>query len=78
VPGKDASTTLTLNGEAQSRPINMSNFAKSPEGDYEKGWQSTWANIQLNKGTNTIKISCEQGNSCDVNLDQLWLLEGWK
>ncbi|GHE34695.1 MULTISPECIES: CBM35 domain-containing protein [Streptomyces] len=78
VPGKDANATLTLNGEAQSRPINMSNFAKAPEGDYEKGWTSTWANIQLNKGTNTIRISCEQGNSCDANLDQLWLLEGWK
>ena len=78
VPGKDANATLTLNGEAQSRPINMSNFAKAPAGDYAKGWTSTWANIQLNKGTNTIKISCEQGNSCDANLDQLWLLDGWK
>ncbi|UIX33035.1 CBM35 domain-containing protein [Streptomyces sp. GQFP] len=73
VPGKDASATLTVNGTAQSRPLNLSNFAKAAEGDYAKGWTNTWASVQLNKGTNTIKISCEQGDQCDVNLDQLYL-----
>ncbi|MEU2281947.1 CBM35 domain-containing protein [Streptomyces sp. NPDC013178] len=78
VPGKDANATVTINGTAQTRPLNMANFAKAPAGDYSKGWTSTWSNIQLTKGTNTIKISCEQGNSCDANIDQLWLLDGWK
>jgi hypothetical protein len=73
VPGKAADATLTVNGTAQSRPLNLGNFAKAPEGDYEKGWTYTWAAVQLNKGTNEIKISCEQGNSCDVNIDQLYL-----
>lgn len=73
VPGKDASATLTVNGTAQSRSLNLSNFAKAAEGDYAKGWTNTWASVQLNKGTNTIKISCEQGDQCDVNLDQLYL-----
>ncbi|MXM67592.1 carbohydrate-binding protein [Streptomyces sp. HUCO-GS316] len=78
VPGKDANATLTVNGTPQTRPLNMENFAKAADGDYAKGWTSTWSNIQLNKGTNVIKVSCEQGNSCDANLDQLWLLQGWK
>jgi len=78
VPGKDANATLTVNGDAQTRPVNMGNFAKAAEGDYEKGWTSTWSNVTLNKGSNAIKISCEQGNSCDANLDQLWLIKGWK
>jgi hypothetical protein len=78
VPGKDAKATLTINGTPQSRPLNLGNFAKAPEGDYAKGWTNTWANIILNKGTNTIKISCEQGNSCDANFDQLSLEAGWK
>ncbi|WP_151483618.1 CBM35 domain-containing protein [Streptomyces albicerus] len=78
VPGKDANATLTINGEAQTRPLNLANFAKGPEGDYEKGWTNTYANIQLNKGTNTIAISCAQGNQCDANLDQLYLEKGWK
>jgi hypothetical protein len=78
VPGKDANTTLTINGTAQNRPLNMENFARAPEGDYEKGWTNTYASIQLNKGSNEIKISCEQGNQCDANLDQLYLVKGWK
>jgi len=76
VPGKDATATLTVNGTAQSRPLNLGNFAKAAEGDYEKGWTETWASVQLNKGTNTIKISCEQGDQCDVNFDQLYLVNG--
>ncbi|MGX1912483.1 carbohydrate-binding protein [Streptomyces phaeochromogenes] len=78
VPGKDADATLTINGEAQNRPLNLANFAKAAEGDYEKGWTQTWANIQLNKGTNVVKLSCETGNQCDVNVDQLRLERGWK
>lgn len=78
VPGKDANATLTVNGTAQNRPLNMKNFAKAAEGDYEKGWTNTWGDITLNKGTNVIKISCEQGNECDANLDQLSLEAGWK
>ncbi|GGQ62820.1 CBM35 domain-containing protein [Streptomyces asoensis] len=78
VPGKDADATLTVNGAAQTRPLNMKNFAKAAEGDYEKGWTNTWGNITLNKGTNSIMISCEQGNACDANVDQLWLEAGWK
>ncbi|MFC9845942.1 CBM35 domain-containing protein [Streptomyces sp. NPDC060223] len=78
VPGKDANATLTVNGTAQTRPLNMKNFANAAEGDYEKGWTNTWGNITLNKGTNVIKISCEQGNQCDANLDRVWLEAGWK
>ncbi|MFC7306416.1 carbohydrate-binding protein [Streptomyces monticola] len=78
VPGKKMSTTLTVNGKAQDRKLNMDNFGNAPEGDWEKGWTNTGANITLNKGTNTIKISCESGDTCDVNLDQVVLLKGWK
>ncbi|MBZ9643314.1 CBM35 domain-containing protein [Streptomyces sp. PSKA30] len=77
VPGKDANGTLTVNGTAASTPVDMKNYANAPEGDYEKGWTRTYNYVQLNKGTNTIKISCEQGNQCDANLDQVWLVKGW-
>lgn len=73
VPGKDASTTLTVNGEVQSRPVNMKNFSKAAEGDWAKGWTNTYSIVQLKQGSNTIKISCEAGNQCEVVLDQLWL-----
>jgi hypothetical protein len=73
IPGVDANATLLVNGEAQSRPVNMKNFGGTPKGDWEKGWQETWSNVNLTKGTNTIELACNQGNQCDAVLDQLWL-----
>jgi hypothetical protein len=78
VPGADANATLTINGTAQTTPISLKNWTGAPAGDWEKGWTKTYNFIELNKGTNTIRISCEQGNQCNANLDQLWLGEGWK
>ncbi|GHD91321.1 CBM35 domain-containing protein [Streptomyces naganishii] len=77
VPGKDGTATLTVNGSVSEQPVKLKNWAGAPEGDYEKGWTKTYNYVQLNKGTNTIKISCEQGNQCDADIDQLWLVKGW-
>lgn len=73
IPGVDADATLVVNGKASSRPLNMKNFGGTPKGDWEKGWQSTWANVNLTKGTNTIELACNEGNKCDVVFDQLSL-----
>ncbi|WP_031478929.1 CBM35 domain-containing protein [Streptomyces bicolor] len=77
VPGKDQNATLAVNGTPASTPVDLKNWAHGPEGDYEKGWTKTYNWIQLNKGTNTIKVSCEQGNQCDALIDQMWLVKGW-
>ncbi|WP_328682251.1 carbohydrate-binding protein [Streptomyces sp. NBC_01261] len=76
VPGADANATLSVNGKANTQPIGLKNFIGSPKGDYEKGWQSTWAPVSLTKGTNVIEIACDQGNQCDALFDQLWLTDG--
>ncbi|MFI6206873.1 CBM35 domain-containing protein [Streptomyces sp. NPDC051041] len=75
IPGVDANATLVVNGKADARPLNMKNFGGLPKGDWEKGWQTTWANVNLNKGTNSIAVACNEGNQCDVILDQLSLAE---
>lgn len=75
VPGKDAKTSLTVNAE-DARSINMTNFAQAPEGDLEKGWTTTYAYVNLTKGPNTLMISCNEGDQCDANLDQLSLKAG--
>ncbi|WP_055490518.1 CBM35 domain-containing protein [Streptomyces sp. TP-A0356] len=77
VPGVDATATLTVNGTPQTTPLKLKNWAQAPQGDWEKGWTKTYNYIQLNKGTNTVRISCEQGNQCNAYLDQLWLTKGW-
>lgn len=77
VPGKDQNATLTVNGTPADAPVDLKNWANAGEGDYEKGWTKTYNYVQLNKGTNTIKVSCEQGNQCDALIDQMWLVKGW-
>lgn len=76
VPGKAAETTLAVNGKPSDRKLNMDNFAKADEGAWDKGWTQTYAYVHLNKGTNTLAVSCEEGDTCDVNLDQVWLKDG--
>ncbi|MFI8099596.1 carbohydrate-binding protein [Streptomyces sp. NPDC086023] len=76
VPGTDAEATLWINDQRFDRPVRMKNFANAPAGDWEKGWTNTYSWINLNKGTNKLKISCEQGNKCDAIIDQIELAAG--
>ncbi|MCF3960570.1 carbohydrate-binding protein [Streptomyces fuscigenes] len=75
VPGTDAKMSLFVNDQDR-RSISMKNFANAPAGAADKGWTTTYSWISLKKGSNTIKISCEQGDQCGVNLDQLSLKAG--
>jgi hypothetical protein len=76
VAGDDASMTLTVNGKTFGSKLNLSNFTGAADGDFAKGWTQTFAYPTLNKGTNTISISCQDGDSCNILLDQLSLKEG--
>ncbi|WP_055691699.1 hypothetical protein [Streptomyces prasinus] len=70
------SMTLTVNGKEFGNKLNMDNWARAENGDFAKGWTKTYAWPALNKGTNTISVSCADGDKCNVLLDQLWLKEG--
>ncbi|MFB7397523.1 CBM35 domain-containing protein [Streptomyces sp. NPDC056191] len=74
IPAVDANATLTVNGKPNSSPLGLKNFVHSTDPNLEKNWQTTWAPVDLQKGENEIKISCETGNQCDVLLD--WLEVG--
>ncbi|MEU0674969.1 carbohydrate-binding protein [Streptomyces sp. NPDC006172] len=76
VTGADQEMTLTVNGKTFGRKVNLGNFTHSKEGDLEKGWTTTYTWPTLTKGTNTFTISCENGDKCNVLLDQLWLKAG--
>ncbi|MEU1850319.1 CBM35 domain-containing protein [Streptomyces sp. NPDC019990] len=73
IPGVDANATLLVNGKANNQPMGLKNFIGSPKGDWEKGWQTSWAPVTLTKGTNTIELACNEDNQCDAVLDQLWV-----
>ncbi|MET8078693.1 carbohydrate-binding protein [Streptomyces sp. NPDC005303] len=71
LPAEDANATVTVNGKPSSRPLNMKNFGGLPANE----WQETWAQVSLTKGTNTIQLSCQQGNQCNALLDQFSVTE---
>ncbi|NGO71554.1 hypothetical protein [Streptomyces boncukensis] len=77
VPGKDADSTLSVNGKQSDRPLNMSNFAGAKKGDWEAGWAETYSWIDLKEGTNRVQVACGDSNTCDFVLDQFWLKRGW-
>ncbi|WP_367322271.1 carbohydrate-binding protein [Streptomyces sp. HUAS ZL42] len=74
--GEDGKMTLTINGKTFGTKLSMKNYAKAAKDDFAKGWTTTFAWPTLTKGTNTISLSCQDGDSCNVLLDQLWLKQG--
>ncbi|MET8982893.1 carbohydrate-binding protein [Streptomyces sp. NPDC004539] len=74
VVGDKQEMTLSVNGKAESRPVNFSNFTGAT--DPAQAWSRTYSWTTLTKGTNTISISCQSGNKCNVLLDQLALRKG--
>ncbi|MGW0814346.1 carbohydrate-binding protein [Streptomyces viridiviolaceus] len=72
---EDQSMTLTINGKTFGSKMNLGNFTGA-KGDFAKGWTETYAYPTLSKGTNTISLSCQDGDKCNILLDQLRLKEG--
>jgi hypothetical protein len=74
--GEDQSMTLTVNGKEFGSKLSMKNYAGAAAGDFAKGWTETFAWPTLTKGTNTLTLSCNPGDKCNVLLDKLTLKEG--
>ncbi|MFE9450555.1 carbohydrate-binding protein [Streptomyces sp. NPDC006739] len=73
-PGDDQSMTLTINGKTYGSKLNLRNFAGIH--DPAQAWMETYAWPTLKKGPNTISLSCQAGDKCNVLLDQFWLKKG--
>ncbi|MEW2284981.1 CBM35 domain-containing protein [Streptomyces sp. NPDC047841] len=73
-PGENQSMTLTVNGQKYGSGFNFANWTHLS--DPAKAWTESYAYPTLNKGSNTISLSCQPGDKCDVLLDQLWLKKG--
>jgi hypothetical protein len=74
--GENQSMTLTVNGKVFGSKLSMENYTGAAEGDFAKGWTTTFAWPTLTKGTNTITVSCGDGDKCNVLLDRLRIKEG--
>ncbi|MET9873892.1 carbohydrate-binding protein [Actinacidiphila glaucinigra] len=75
-----ASATIVVNGSPQSYKPDLKNWGK--EGDWNH-WYRSYATLDLKQGSNTLALTCGQGDACHFNLDQLALMdkgkapEGW-
>lgn len=76
VPGQDQSMTLLVNGKPFGNKYNLGNFAHAADGDFTKGWTKTYAWPTLKKGSNTFTLTCQDGDKCNVLLDQLYVKKG--
>ncbi|WP_327189766.1 carbohydrate-binding protein [Streptomyces xinghaiensis] len=74
VPGKDTKATLLVNGK--DREQELKNWANAKEGEWDKGWTTTYSYVNLTKGTNTLDLTCGEGQGCEFNLDWVQLKEG--
>ncbi|MEU1401380.1 carbohydrate-binding protein [Streptomyces sp. NPDC005728] len=74
--GEDQSMTVTVNGKEFGSKLGLDNYRHAADGDFAKGWTTSYVWPTLNKGPNTISISCQAGDKCNVLLDQLWIKKG--
>ncbi|MFJ9629227.1 carbohydrate-binding protein [Streptomyces sp. NPDC101175] len=72
----DQHMTLSINGKKFGSPFSLKNYAQAADGDFAKGWTTSFAWPSLTKGSNTVTLSCESGDNCNVLLDQLWVKQG--
>ncbi|MCX2968854.1 MULTISPECIES: hypothetical protein [Streptomyces] len=73
VPGKDMKLSLQVNDAAQPQNVNFKNFAHGPEGAWEKSWTYTYAEVRVDEGQNVFRLTCAEGDQCDVAVDRVWL-----
>ncbi|MEU7049966.1 carbohydrate-binding protein [Streptomyces lavenduligriseus] len=76
VTGEDQSMTVSVNGKEFGSKIGFRNWRSAPDGDFAKGWTHSYVWPTLDKGRNTISISCQPGDKCNVLLDQMWIKKG--
>ncbi|ARP71551.1 carbohydrate-binding protein [Streptomyces pluripotens] len=74
--GSDQSMSVTINGKPFGSKLGLKNYRSAADGDFAKGWTTSYVWPTLKKGPNTISISCQPGDKCNVLIDQLWIKKG--
>ncbi len=64
----DAKTTVVVNGKPLTYKINLKNYGTVGNWD---SWYTSWVSVDLNKGANTIALTCGAGDVCHYNLDRV-------
>ncbi|MEV7687245.1 carbohydrate-binding protein [Streptomyces bungoensis] len=76
VAGEDQAMSVTVNGKPFGSKLPLKNYAHAKDGDLAHGWTTTFVWPTLQKGSNTISVSCQPGDKCNALLDQMWIKKG--
>ncbi|MFC1433431.1 carbohydrate-binding protein [Streptacidiphilus sp. N1-3] len=69
--GKDSGATVTVNQKTSgARTIGLKDYGSKGSWD---SWFSSYSGVTLQKGQNTIAVSCTAAAACNFNLDQMAL-----
>ncbi|WP_225824576.1 carbohydrate-binding protein [Streptomyces naphthomycinicus] len=73
---EDQSMSVTVNGTTFGSKMGMDNYRHVSDGDFAKGWTTSYVWPQLKKGPNTLGISCQSGDKCNVLIEKLYIKPG--
>ncbi|MYQ47786.1 carbohydrate-binding protein [Streptomyces sp. SID4985] len=74
--GEDQSMTVTVNGKDFGSKAGLRNYRHVADGDFKNGWVNSYVWPDLKKGANTLSVSCQAGDKCNVLMDQFWIKKG--
>ncbi|MEU2227945.1 CBM35 domain-containing protein [Streptomyces sp. NPDC018347] len=74
--GEDQSMSVTVNGTAFGSKIGLDNYRHVADGDFANGWTTSYVWPTLKKGSNTVAISCQSGDKCNVLIEKLYIKPG--
>ncbi|MEU2059568.1 carbohydrate-binding protein [Streptomyces sp. NPDC013455] len=74
--GEDQSMTVTVNGTPFGSKIGLENYRHAADGDFAAGWTTSYVWPTLKKGANTLSISCQSGDKCNVLIEKLYIKPG--
>jgi hypothetical protein len=68
--GNKATSTVLVNGKPLGWKINFADYGQ--QGNWDQ-WFKSYVTVNLNKGSNTIALTCASGDICNFNLDRIGL-----
>ncbi|MFJ7149435.1 carbohydrate-binding protein [Streptomyces sp. NPDC100445] len=74
--GEDQSMSVTVNGKPFGSKLGLRNWRSAADGAFDKGWTKSYVWPDLQKGSNTIAVSCQPGDKCNVLIDRMWIKKG--
>lgn len=75
VPDKDQKMSLAINEQIRDDKINFDDYLNGRDAERSQRWFSTFRVVSLKEGANAVYIGCAKGDTCDVLIDKMEIVE---